>query len=123
MRRDTQTNSIYCPSPTNKNNSKMTEFGLNKLEKLSETDESDFYEDSKCHNIEIPMPEVSEHMPDVLENKLPDVNFQSIVYRNSTAESATISASHRLPGTRNPYKPQNLEAIKKFVTTSNSPRI
>jgi hypothetical protein len=42
----------------------MTDFGINKLEKLSETDESDFYEDSKCHNIELPLPEV-------LENRLP----------------------------------------------------
>ena len=43
-RRETGT-SIYCPSATIKN----TILGaVNKLEKLSETDESDFYEDSKC---------------------------------------------------------------------------
>tara|TARA_B110000285_G_C15048529_1_gene575699 strand:+ start:403 stop:543 length:141 start_codon:yes stop_codon:yes gene_type:complete len=29
---------------------------VNKLEKLSETDESDFYEDSKCVNVELPTP-------------------------------------------------------------------
>jgi hypothetical protein len=39
--------------------------------------------------------------------------------RNSTAESG-LSQSNRV---KNPYKPENLEAIKKFVTTSNSPRI
>ena len=39
----------------------MTDFGINKLEKLSETEESDFYEDSKCHNIELPLPEAQEN--------------------------------------------------------------
>ena len=80
-RRTQKTNSVYVPSPGIKNSSKMTEFGLNKLEKLSETDESDFYEDSKCHNIELPMPEVMEDGIEVgkstleHEHKLPDVGF------------------------------------------------
>jgi hypothetical protein len=46
--------------------------------------------------------------------------------RNSTTESgpgfrsANISTTER---TKNPYKPENLEAIKNFVSTSKSPRI
>lgn len=87
---------------------------MNKLEKLSETDddESDMYEDSKCHNIEFP----------IEEHKLPEMTMPNIIFnakRNSTAESH-VTASHRV---KNPYRPENLEAIKNFVSASNSPRI
>ena len=39
--------------------------------------------------------------------------------RMSTAESG-VSQSTRI---KNPYNPENLAAIKNFVSTSNSPRI